>query len=123
MNAKYFRPCEFVCHHCGDLPDNGMNPVLIAKLDELRGMIDRPIIVSSGYRCPVHNANVGGVRNSQHVKGNAADIWCNGVSVGYLADMAAKVGFDGIGRYYAEGFVHVDVRDNGASPNYYQWEG
>lgn len=120
---KYFNLCEFECHHCGQLPDKGMNSALLAKLDELRERLGRPVIVTSGYRCPVHNTNVGGVRNSQHVAGTAADIYCPGVSVDELADMAAEIGFDGIGRYHGQGFVHVDCRDNGNSPNTYRWEG
>ena len=43
-------------------------------LDRLRSEWDRPIIVTSGYRCKELNAAVGGARNSQHLKGQAADI-------------------------------------------------
>lgn len=120
---KYFDMHEFACHHCGQLPEGGMTPVLLEKLDELRERLGRPVIVSSGYRCPVHNRNVGGVSNSQHVRGTAADIYCPGVSVGELADMAAEIGFDAVGRYYGQGFVHVDCRDGGCRPGYYTWEG
>lgn len=118
---RFFKMAEFACKHCGELPPQGMNEVLLAKLDELRDRIGEPIIVTSGYRCPAHNAEVGGVSNSQHVLGNAADIVCENVSVDELADVAAAIGFDGIGRYRDDGFVHVDCRDNGKSPNYYQW--
>lgn len=100
-----------------------MNPVLLDKLDQLRANIGVPIHVSCGYRCPEHNAAVGGVSNSQHIYGNAADIYTDDLSVDSLADAAAAVGFDGIGRYYDSQFVHVDVRDNGSSPNYYTWVG
>lgn len=119
----YFIDAEFACHHCNKLPEGGMSPVLLQKLDELRQRVGAPIIVNSGYRCPEHNAAVGGVWNSQHVAGTAADITCTAVSVDQLADLAAEIGFDGIGRYHQQGFVHVDCRDGGASPNYYQWEG
>jgi hypothetical protein len=48
---------------------------LIEKvLDPLREAYGKPIIVSSGYRCPKLNAAVGGAASSQHVKGEAADI-------------------------------------------------
>lgn len=120
---KYFNMCEFECHHCGQLPDEGMNPVLLAKLDELRRRMGRPIIVTSGYRCRTHNANVGGASRSQHLYGNATDIYCPGVSTEELANKAVQLGFDGIGVYYGQGFVHVDCRDNGNSPNAYRWEG
>lgn len=43
-------------------------------LDPLREAYGQPIIVSSGYRCPQLNKAVGGVKNSQHTLGMAADI-------------------------------------------------
>jgi uncharacterized protein YcbK (DUF882 family) len=118
---EYFSIDEFRCKHCGELPDGGMNQVLLDKLDDMRGRIGMPIIISCGYRCPEHNAEVGGVENSQHIYGNAADIYVDGLSVDELANYCVDEGFDGIGRYYDSGFVHTDVRDNGSSPNYYTW--
>lgn len=46
----------------------------IKVLEPLREYIKRPIQISSGYRCPRLNALVGGVSNSQHIYGQAADI-------------------------------------------------
>lgn len=46
----------------------------IEQLDELRRLYDHQIIITSGYRCPALNKAVGGKPNSQHVKGQAADI-------------------------------------------------
>lgn len=43
-------------------------------LDPLREAYGQPIIVTSGYRCPALNKAVGGVKNSQHILGEAADI-------------------------------------------------
>lgn len=43
-------------------------------LDPLREAWGGPIDVTSGYRCPVVNKAVGGVGNSQHTTGQAADI-------------------------------------------------
>ena len=43
-------------------------------LDPLREAWGQPIIVTSGYRCARLNKTVGGVSNSQHIKGQAADI-------------------------------------------------
>lgn len=43
-------------------------------LDPLREMYGKPITVNSGYRCPKLNAAAGGAKNSQHMKGEAADI-------------------------------------------------
>lgn len=46
----------------------------INVLEPLRTHIQRPISISSGYRCPRLNTLVGGVGKSQHMYGQAADI-------------------------------------------------
>ena len=43
-------------------------------LDPLRRIHQQPIIITSGFRCAQLNKAVGGVANSWHTKGNAADI-------------------------------------------------
>lgn len=43
-------------------------------LDPLRRILQTPITITSGYRCQELNKAVGGVANSWHTKGNAADI-------------------------------------------------
>ena len=43
-------------------------------LEPLRVAMGKPIKISSGYRCEKLNKAVGGVYNSQHLKGQAADI-------------------------------------------------
>ena len=43
-------------------------------LQPLRDYVGRPIIVNSGYRTKVVNRLVGGVKNSQHLTGEAADL-------------------------------------------------
>jgi zinc D-Ala-D-Ala carboxypeptidase len=49
-------------------------------LEPLRKYINRPIVISSGYRCAEVNKRVGGQPTSQHIKGQAADIHCVGIS-------------------------------------------
>lgn len=49
-------------------------------LDEIREGYGKPIIITSGYRCPELNKAVGGVSNSQHTKCEAADLrWDDGL--------------------------------------------
>ncbi len=43
-------------------------------LDPLRERYGKPIYVNSGYRCPELNRLIGGAVNSQHMRGEAADI-------------------------------------------------
>ena len=75
---KYFRKEEFLCR-CGKCEMSAEVEANIAALvenvlDPAREKFGKPIIVNSGYRCPKHNAAVGGVANSQHTRGEAADI-------------------------------------------------
>ena len=52
-----------------------MLTILIEQLlDPIRRRYGAPIIVTSGYRCPALNTAVGGVANSHHIVGCAADI-------------------------------------------------
>ena len=107
--AKYFSRDEFACHCCGELPENGINPRLQSLLDSMRERVGGPLVISCAYRCPSHNAEVGGVPDSQHVLGNAADVQLPaGWSVEALHALAEECGADGIGDY--EWGCHVDVR-------------
>lgn len=47
-------------------------------LQPLRDHFDEPIKIGSGYRCEKLNKDVGGVANSQHMKGEAADLCIDG---------------------------------------------
>lgn len=49
-----------------------------------------------------------GVSWSFHMRGDAADLYCPGVAVGDLAQMAKDLGMN-ILPYYASGYVHVEV--------------
>ena len=48
-------------------------------LDPIREHWGSPIYVTSGYRCPLLNKKVGGVANSYHLRGMAADITAKSV--------------------------------------------
>lgn len=53
--------------------------LLVGKiLDPLREAFGKPVFVTSGYRCHKLNKAVGGVANSNHLKGLAADIRATG---------------------------------------------
>jgi zinc D-Ala-D-Ala carboxypeptidase len=45
-------------------------------LQPLRDSVGKPLVVSSGYRCPRLNRAIGGSATSQHMEGRAADIVC-----------------------------------------------
>ena len=111
MGSRYFSDQELACKCCGNLPEQGVDPRLLQVLDAIRERVGGPVEISCAYRCPSHNAEVGGVPNSQHVEGCAADVLCPGdMSVNELAQIAEDCGADGIGKYYDSLFVHVDTR-------------
>lgn len=53
-----------------------------------------PITVTSGYRCPALNAAIGGAKDSQHMRGEAADFICP--RFGTPAEVAAALRDSGI---------------------------
>ena len=64
----------------GGVPEN-VKALVENVLDPLREKYGKPIKVNSGYRCPKHNLAVGGATQSQHMKGEAADIAPAGLQV------------------------------------------
>jgi uncharacterized protein YcbK (DUF882 family) len=112
--SPHFRRTEFACNHCHELPKDPPDD-LLDLLELIREWFtDKPVTITSGYRCPVHNANVGGVRNSTHLQGIAADIQVSGVLAKdvYAACTEIMDGSGGLGRY--DTFTHVDARDKSA---------
>lgn len=51
-------------------------------LEPLREWYGKPIVISSGYRCPALNRAVGGATTSQHMKGEAADLHLPSIAIG-----------------------------------------
>ena len=123
--SKHFDASEFVCHCCGRGADM-IDPRLIELLEQLRVKANAPIHINCGYRCPKHNAEVGGVPNSQHVLGTAADIYIPAVPFTKAYALAKSLPFDAIGSYppLEQGglwFLHLDVR-NGGIGSHIEWQ-
>lgn len=114
-DIKYFTPQEFACKCGGKYCDGGIDKVdlhMVKKLDIIREHFGRETIVTSGVRCVQHNKNVGGVSNSQHLYGKAADFIVSGVSpieVYNWCDKNLMTGNGGLGKY--SNFTHLDTRN------------
>lgn len=107
---KYFKSDEFTCKCCGS---GEVDPLLISILDVVRARRECALKITSGYRCEKHNSEVGGVTNSYHTKGQAADIVPADGDVYSLAGelrSIAPANTCGIIIYSADGFVHFDIR-------------
>lgn len=87
-----------------------INPLLPEYLQKARDHFGKPLIITSGYRTTAHNIKVGGVSNSQHVFGNAADVCIPGVPVLDLYNYFCEIAGDSCGIGIYDTFVHFDVR-------------
>lgn len=124
---RYFKLIEFTASATARELDIDNTPTkdaienieaLVSKvLDPLREAYGDEITVNSGYRCEVLNEAVGGRRNSQHKKGEAADItvgskegnkWLFNYILNYLP-------FDQLIDEYNYSWVHVSVKADGCN--------
>jgi len=108
--SAHFHADEFRCNCCGRLHPSGKMPPeqLIEWLEAIRNHFDKPVHINSGYRCPKHNAAVGGALHSRHKMGVAADIWIEGVDPQHVYDFCDDLvgAYGGVGNYPT--FTHVD---------------
>ena len=89
-----------------------VSPALVRALEDIRKKAGQAVHVTSCYRPPDYNREVGGVSNSTHVDGLAADIYCDGLSTDQLYEICLQVigPRGGVGYYPKSGFIHVDLR-------------
>jgi hypothetical protein len=109
---RYFGRGEFMCN-CGGKYCNGFpaepSALLVKTADKVRGHFGREAIVSSGVRCPQHNANVGGVPDSRHLQGKAMDFRISGMTAQQVLEYVkllpeVRYAYDIDGSY-----IHMDV--------------
>lgn len=107
--SKNFTSEEFQCRCCGKIT---IEPKLIEVLQTLRDHLG-PIHITSGYRCEYHNKDVGGIKNSYHTRGMAADFKVEGRTpsevLQYIETNLPEISNScGIGIYRS--WTHIDVR-------------
>jgi zinc D-Ala-D-Ala carboxypeptidase len=104
-----------------DEETEGMVQDVCFKLDRAREFFGFPIVLTCGYRSPEHNAEIGGVPNSAHTKGMAADIRAPQDPV-MREKLMWALGAAGFRRVEtAPKHFHVDVDDSKPTPCF--WEG
>lgn len=89
---RYFTREEFACKcgkYCNGYPAQ-MRRELVQIAENVRIHFGAPAIVVSGLRCKQHNANEGGVEDSQHLYGEAVDLRVQGVSADALLAYVQK---------------------------------
>ena len=101
-----FSPRELACRGTGKV---AIDEDALDKLQHLRTVLGRPIILNSAYRSPEHNRAVGGAKGSQHLKAKAFDVSMSNHEPGRFEHLARSVGFTGFGFYRRNNFIHIDT--------------
>lgn len=120
--TKYpnFSESEFRCRHCGKVE---MSPYFMARLQQLRNAYGKPMIITSGYRCPDHPVEAKKSTPGVHTMGMAADIAVSGSDAYELLNLAFGHGFTGIGvNQKGDGrFIHLDTWREPPRPNVWSY--
>ena len=99
-----FTPNEMKCSHCGELK---ISSDLMDLLQQARKDLG-PLSITSGYRCPEHNANISKTGPSgPHTTGKAVDISVRNSQhrkqlIDYFAPEVTGLGI-------AKSFIHIDI--------------
>lgn len=117
---EFFTRQEFACKcglyhapYCDGYPAEPKE-AMVRIADRVRRELGVPVTVVSGLRCPQHNADSGGVANSQHMAGEACDISARGISADTLLGKVLSI--PGVRYAYKinETNVHFDIPKGGA---------
>lgn len=129
-HMKYFSVAEFFVsdvaekHQVKNIPDDAqlsqvlgnIKALVLNVLDPLRAMVDRPVIITSGYRSQRVNELVGGSKTSQHLTGKAADFHVQGCTPQQMEvvyqTMQIGFDFDQLIFYPAKNIIHVSWDGN-----------
>ena len=106
---KYFNISEF---DSSDLPGSGtnMHSDFLERIDEVREVFGRPMVINSGYRTIYKNQEAGGKPRSSHLDGLAVDVHCNNSRDRFdLMEAFLEVGFTRLG--IGNTFIHADLAD------------
>lgn len=84
---------------------------LIKAYGAFRLLVNRPLKINSGHRCPQHNYKIGGKPLSRHQSGEAIDISLSTIkhlTGAKIKKLAIDAGFTKI--IFYKSFIHLDVR-------------
>lgn len=121
--TKNFYKIEFESRDGAKMPDHVLQNIkeLTDNLQKVRDILAEAININSGYRSEAHNKIVGGVKNSQHLLGKAADVSMKNYTSKELAVIFEDLILNGVikegGLGLYNGFVHYDIRGTRARWN------
>lgn len=109
LTLRHFNPNEFACK-CG-CGQNEFSADTAVRFDNVRHEYGKPLTVSSGYRCPKHNAEESDTGlTGPHTTGHAVDSPVDRKDAFRLNAIAIKYGFMGIGykQHGTSRYMHLD---------------
>ena len=118
-----FSTSEMACSHCQKAD---MDEEFMRVLQSIRDEMQRPLKITSGFRCEKHNAKVSSTgKNGPHTFGKAADILISGADAMRLFAVAQKHGVSGVGMSqrgdHSKRFVHLDILSPDEGPRPTVW--
>ncbi|MFS1522749.1 D-Ala-D-Ala carboxypeptidase family metallohydrolase [Microbulbifer sp. 2304DJ12-6] len=103
----YFTKAELSCRCCGELH---FSDDTLRRLIRARVRFNKPMVITSGYRCRDHCASIGSTMT--HTTGQAVDVSVSGGRAYELLGIAIEEGFTGIGikqhGSHKGRFLHLD---------------
>ena len=111
-----FTYAELRCK-CGKCGSDGseMDPAFMAELQELRRLFNKPMTLTSAYRCPNHPAEAKKREPGEHTTGMAVDIACSGIEAMDILFVALGMRFTrvGINQKGSGRFIHLGMAPKG----------
>ena len=109
-NTANFTVAEFLCRCCGGGADI-LHQELLDALQVVRTDWNNPLSINCGYRCPAHNAAVGGAPSSAHQTGQACDVYDpDGSLKAWIAPLLEKYGLYMEAPHYTSNWCHLQTR-------------
>jgi len=112
-----FSKSEFDCKETGK---NLMTPAFMDKIQQIRTLYGRPMIVSSGYRDRSHSVERNKPAPGEHVLGLAGDFRVYGLHAFELVKVAIDCGIKRIGIHqkgdFDKRFIHIGMGDKHGFP-------
>ena len=121
--TKNFTTDEMACSCCGK---SDMDDEFMRILQSIRDEMQRPLKITSGFRCEEHNQRVSTTgKKGPHTFAKAADILISGADAMRLFTIAQKHGVSGVGMSqrgaHAKRFVHLDILSPDEGPRPTVW--
>lgn len=105
---RYFQKHEFDCKHTGQ---NKMLVDMVQVLDEMRHILQRPLVPVSGYRDNTHPLEASKDQPGEHFYGAAVDIACRSGQFAEVTRVAYDLGIRRFGWAPHKGFIHLGTGD------------